>query len=79
MGKAAKVGNGSVVTDPCRLCGIGSGVTIYPDGVVFVHTERELKDGYCRDCWELVHRHPNLNGEGAKKSAGVSPSKLPSQ
>jgi hypothetical protein len=75
MRKEVKMGKGSAVMDVCRLCQIGTGVTNYPDGVVFVHTERELKDGYCRDCWELVHRRANPNGEGARASSGVSLSK----
>jgi hypothetical protein len=75
MRKEIKAGNGLMVMNVCRLCGIGAGVTIYPDGVVFVHAERELKDGYCRDCWDLVTRRGKVNGNGAKAPSAGSASK----
>jgi hypothetical protein len=78
MRKAIKIGNASVVMDVCRLCGIGSGVTVYPDGVEFVHTERSLRDGYCRDCFDLTHRRANGNGN-AHKPVATSVLKSPSR
>ena len=78
MRKEIKMGNGSVVMDVCRLCGIGSGVTVYPDGVEFVHTERSLRDGLCRDCY-LAHRRANRNSNRAHEPAATSLSKSPSQ
>lgn len=75
MRKEIKVGNGSAVMNVCRLCEIGAGVTVYPDGSVFVHAERKLRDGYCRDCWEIVHRRGSLNGNGAKVPLASSVSK----
>lgn len=75
MRKEVKMGNRSVVMNVCRLCEIGSGVTIYPDGVEFVHRERELKDGYCHDCWELVNRRGKVNGNGAEAPLASSASK----
>lgn len=79
MRKEIKIGNAWVIMDVCRLCGIGSGVTVYPDGVTFVHTERSLRDGYCRDCWDLAHRRANGNGNQGHEPAATSFSKPPSQ
>lgn len=47
-----------VVMNVCRLCGVGSGVTVYPDGP-FVHTQRRLHDDLCDACRASLVRHRN--------------------
>jgi hypothetical protein len=47
----------SVVMTVCDICGIGAGVTRYPDGP-FCHAEDALVGGLCVDCRRLARRHP---------------------
>jgi hypothetical protein len=50
-------GSSSVIMQVCALCGVGAGVTRYPDGP-WHHAEEVLRDGLCQDCRRWAARNP---------------------
>lgn len=71
MRKIIAWGRGRVTMDVCRLCEVGSGITVYPDGIRFRHTQRALTDDLCDDCRKLL-RHGNGHRPAARDVAGAA-------
>ena len=73
MLKTINFGNTLVRMDVYRFCKIGSGVTVYPDGVRFVHIQRRLREGdLCGDGWWMAHQRAD-GGNGNDRPSPASP------
>jgi hypothetical protein len=81
MRKTITWGRSTVTMEVCRSCGVGAGVTLYPDGP-FVHQQARLRSDLCDDCLALVLRKgllPSAQVDGAGNGAGEgdAPRRMP--
>lgn len=81
MRKTITWGCSTVEMEVCRSCGVGAGVTLYPDGP-FVHQQTRLRHDLCDDCLALELRKGALpdaavNGAGNGAGHGDAPRRMP--